>query len=187
MLRALTASRAIMTDVAAAVNVAASSTTKRVPIPRNGVDYRGTVVLAPMVRSGELPSRLMALKYGADLVWGRLCSLNPACKIVYEICSTILIPCLPLCRPRNGRPRPDRLLHAYKPSDVLCRVHTQSLEWQAESFTGRCTSTASRWGVRETKREERGRIYVWVYRSNSMDRPRSTPTSTTRELGHQTR
>lgn len=44
--------------------------TKRVPIPRNGVDYRGKVVLAPMVRSGELPSRLLALHYGADLVWG---------------------------------------------------------------------------------------------------------------------
>ncbi|EXJ88262.1 tRNA-dihydrouridine synthase 2 [Capronia coronata CBS 617.96] len=42
----------------------------RVPIPRRGVDYRGKVVLAPMVRSGELPSRLLALKYGADLVWG---------------------------------------------------------------------------------------------------------------------
>ncbi|KAK2758815.1 tRNA-dihydrouridine(20) synthase [NAD(P)+]-like [Arachnomyces sp. PD_36] len=42
----------------------------RVPIPRNGVDYRNKVVLAPMVRSGELPSRLLALKYGADLVWG---------------------------------------------------------------------------------------------------------------------
>ncbi|MCJ1226455.1 hypothetical protein MMC12_003107 [Toensbergia leucococca] len=43
---------------------------KRIPIPKNGVDYRGKVVLAPMVRSGELPSRLLALKYGADLVWG---------------------------------------------------------------------------------------------------------------------
>ncbi|KAF5026268.1 hypothetical protein F66182_1658 [Fusarium sp. NRRL 66182] len=43
---------------------------KRVPIPRRGVDYCGKVVLAPMVRSGELPSRLLALKYGADLVWG---------------------------------------------------------------------------------------------------------------------
>lgn len=43
---------------------------KRVPIPKNGVDYRGKVVLAPMVRSGELPSRLLALKYNADLVWG---------------------------------------------------------------------------------------------------------------------
>ena len=42
----------------------------RVSIPKNGVDYRGKVVLAPMVRSGELPSRLLALKYGADLVWG---------------------------------------------------------------------------------------------------------------------
>ncbi len=41
-----------------------------VPVPRRGVDYRGKVVLAPMVRSGELPSRLLALKYGADLVWG---------------------------------------------------------------------------------------------------------------------
>nr|POF07863.1 trna-dihydrouridine(20) synthase [nad(p)+] [Quercus suber] len=43
---------------------------KRVPIPKNGVDYRGKLVLAPMVRSGECPSRLMALKYNADLVWG---------------------------------------------------------------------------------------------------------------------
>ncbi|KKK16821.1 hypothetical protein ARAM_005500 [Aspergillus rambellii] len=47
-----------------------TSTPKRVPIPANGVDYRGKIVLAPMVRSGELPSRLLALKYGADLVWG---------------------------------------------------------------------------------------------------------------------
>ncbi|KAF5864716.1 hypothetical protein ETB97_006561 [Aspergillus alliaceus] len=46
------------------------TTPPRVPIPANGVDYRGKVVLAPMVRSGELPSRLTALKYGADLVWG---------------------------------------------------------------------------------------------------------------------
>ncbi|KAF2789948.1 FMN-linked oxidoreductase [Melanomma pulvis-pyrius CBS 109.77] len=48
----------------------ASPEPKRVPIPKNGVDYRGKIVLAPMVRSGELPSRLLALKYGADLVWG---------------------------------------------------------------------------------------------------------------------
>ena len=44
---------------------------KKVPIPRRGVDYRGKIVLAPMVRSGELPSRLLALHYGADLVWGK--------------------------------------------------------------------------------------------------------------------
>lgn len=48
-----------------------SSMAKHVPIPKRGVDYRGKVVLAPMVRSGECPSRLLALHYGADLVWGR--------------------------------------------------------------------------------------------------------------------
>ncbi|KAK4550215.1 hypothetical protein LTR36_003182 [Oleoguttula mirabilis] len=47
-----------------------TSTPKTVSIPKNGVDYRGKIVLAPMVRSGECPSRLLALKYGADLVWG---------------------------------------------------------------------------------------------------------------------
>ncbi|KAF2224323.1 hypothetical protein BDZ85DRAFT_260773 [Elsinoe ampelina] len=47
-----------------------TSASKRVLIPPRGVDYRGKVVLAPMVRSGECPSRLLALKYGADLVWG---------------------------------------------------------------------------------------------------------------------
>jgi tRNA-dihydrouridine synthase 2 len=61
MLRAL--SRSI-------TRIMASNEPARVPIPKNGVDYRGKVVLAPMVRSGELPSRLLALKYGADLVWG---------------------------------------------------------------------------------------------------------------------
>jgi hypothetical protein len=54
----------------------ASSEPTRVPIPKNGVDYRGKVVLAPMVRSGELPSRLLALKYGADLVWGAFYNLK---------------------------------------------------------------------------------------------------------------
>lgn len=50
----------------------------RVPIPPRGVDYRGKLVLAPMVRSGELPSRLLALHYGADLVWGQfLCASRP--------------------------------------------------------------------------------------------------------------
>ena len=52
------------------LSAAMATTTRKVPIPKNGVDYRGKVVLAPMVRSGELPSRLLALKYGADLVWG---------------------------------------------------------------------------------------------------------------------
>jgi tRNA-dihydrouridine synthase 2 len=34
------------------------------------LDYSGKVVLAPMVRMGELPTRLLALSYGADLVFG---------------------------------------------------------------------------------------------------------------------
>lgn len=33
-------------------------------------DYRAKFVMAPMVRISELPNRLLALKYGADLVWG---------------------------------------------------------------------------------------------------------------------
>lgn len=33
------------------------------------VDYTNRVCLAPMVRSGELPMRLLALKYDCDLVW----------------------------------------------------------------------------------------------------------------------
>lgn len=54
----------------ALVKRAMAAQVKQVPIPRRGIDYRGKVVLAPMVRSGELPCRLMALQYGADLVWG---------------------------------------------------------------------------------------------------------------------
>lgn len=49
----------------------AMTAANHVPIPLRGVDYRGKVVLAPMVRIGELPTRLIALKYGADLVWGK--------------------------------------------------------------------------------------------------------------------
>lgn len=32
--------------------------------------YEGKVVLAPMVRVGSLPMRILSLRYGADLVWG---------------------------------------------------------------------------------------------------------------------
>ncbi len=51
-------------------SIMTSEAVAKVPIPARGVDYRGKVLLAPMVRSGELPSRLVALSYGADLVWG---------------------------------------------------------------------------------------------------------------------
>lgn len=59
-----------MFSLARAIRAIMTSNPKKVPIPRRGVDYRGKIVLAPMVRSGELPSRLLALHYGADLVWG---------------------------------------------------------------------------------------------------------------------
>ncbi|KAI0489607.1 dihydrouridine synthase [Xylaria cf. heliscus] len=60
----------MMPSFARAIRTIMTSELKKVPIPRKGVDYRGKIVLAPMVRSGELPSRMLALHYGADLVWG---------------------------------------------------------------------------------------------------------------------
>lgn len=38
-------------------------------ISRNMISYAGKLCLAPMVRSGELPTRIMSLNHGADLVW----------------------------------------------------------------------------------------------------------------------
>ena len=32
--------------------------------------FRGTTCLAPMVRAGTLPLRMLATDYGADTVWG---------------------------------------------------------------------------------------------------------------------
>ena len=34
-----------------------------------GISYKNLKILAPMVRIGCLPMRLLALKYGADLVY----------------------------------------------------------------------------------------------------------------------
>jgi tRNA-dihydrouridine synthase 2 len=33
------------------------------------MDYAGKLILAPMVRVGTLPMRLLALEYGADIVY----------------------------------------------------------------------------------------------------------------------
>ena len=33
------------------------------------LSYSGKTILAPMVRAGRLPLRLLALKYGADIVY----------------------------------------------------------------------------------------------------------------------
>ena len=35
----------------------------------NRLDYRNKIILAPMVRVGALPMRLLALHYGADIVY----------------------------------------------------------------------------------------------------------------------
>ncbi|KAF8531523.1 FMN-linked oxidoreductase [Gautieria morchelliformis] len=46
---------------------------QRLDIPtctRPSSDFRDGLMLAPMVRSGSLPTRLFALKHGAKLVWG---------------------------------------------------------------------------------------------------------------------
>lgn len=97
-----------------------ASTPKRVPIPRNGVDYRGKIVLAPMVRSGELPSRLLALKYGADLVWGPETvdrSMIGTTKSLNPITSTIDFTRLPS---NSSRPQPpvqrESLIYRLHPS-----------------------------------------------------------------------
>lgn len=39
------------------------------PKARPLLDYAGKVILAPMVRIGTLPMRLLALNYGADIVY----------------------------------------------------------------------------------------------------------------------
>lgn len=36
------------------------------------IDYRNKLILAPMVRIGTLPTRLLALDYGADLVYSEV-------------------------------------------------------------------------------------------------------------------
>ena len=36
------------------------------------MDYVGKIVLAPMVRIGTLPMRLLALRYGADIVYAEV-------------------------------------------------------------------------------------------------------------------
>lgn len=56
--------------------------------PKAMISYDKCIVLAPMVRISELPTRLLSLKYGADLVWGpeivdhALISGEPAKRVV---------------------------------------------------------------------------------------------------------
>ena len=43
------------------------------------IDYRSKVILAPMVRIGTLPIRLLSLQYGADLVYTEVRLLTLFC------------------------------------------------------------------------------------------------------------
>jgi tRNA-dihydrouridine synthase 2 len=56
------------------------------------IDYRNKVVLAPMVRVGMLPTRLLALHYGADIVWGEEIidkALLKSSRVVNEALGTV--------------------------------------------------------------------------------------------------
>ncbi|KAK6363096.1 hypothetical protein TWF730_000541 [Orbilia blumenaviensis] len=55
------------TGTAPADSISAVAPTTTSPVPAKKY---GKVVLAPMVRSGQLATRLLSLKYGADIVWG---------------------------------------------------------------------------------------------------------------------
>lgn len=46
------------------------------------VSYTNKIILAPMVRIGTLPMRLLALRYGADLVY---CEVGEAEHVQYDI------------------------------------------------------------------------------------------------------
>lgn len=71
-------SLATMADPAAILPASSASPAPPVaerpgPVPHTHPGYVGRCVLAPMVRTGELPTRLLALRYGADAVWGTVC------------------------------------------------------------------------------------------------------------------
>ncbi|TPX14173.1 uncharacterized protein E0L32_000567 [Thyridium curvatum] len=86
-------------------SIMTSETVKKVPIPPRGVDYRGKIVLAPMVRSGELPSRLLALHYGADLVWGPETVDRAMIGTTRRV--NPLTQCIEWTRPATPNPAPD--------------------------------------------------------------------------------
>lgn len=54
--------------------------------------YEGKVILAPMVRIGTLPTRLLALKYGADIVYAEVRVDISYSVTIMNIMSTTLKP-----------------------------------------------------------------------------------------------
>lgn len=54
--------------------------------------YEGKVILAPMVRIGTLPTRLLALKYGTDIVYAEVRVDISYSVTIMNIMSTTLKP-----------------------------------------------------------------------------------------------
>lgn len=78
VLLAFSRSHSIMADTATILDTSATSPAPHAgarprPVSHTHPGYVGRCVLAPMVRTGELPTRLLALRYGADAVWGTVC------------------------------------------------------------------------------------------------------------------
>ena len=44
------------------------------------LSYTNKIMLAPMVRVGTLPMRLLALRHGADIVYGEVITVRSICK-----------------------------------------------------------------------------------------------------------
>jgi tRNA-dihydrouridine synthase 2 len=102
--------------------------TKQVPIPINGVNYRNRIVLAPMVRSGELPTRLLALKYGADLVWGPETIDRSMIGTSRKVCprtGTILWTRFPSNHCRGSNPEMEAEAVANQKESVIYRLHPE--------------------------------------------------------------
>jgi len=107
----------------------ASSYNKRIPIPLRGVDFRAKVVLAPMVRSGELPSRLTALKYGADLVWGpEIVDRALLGTVRIEDPNTHTIDFIRPANPQSPHPNETNVfrVHPLEKGKLICQIGTAS-------------------------------------------------------------
>ena len=58
--------------VMAAPAASKGGSAKRASLLMQAMDYANKVILAPMVRIGTLPTRLLSLKYGADIVYAEV-------------------------------------------------------------------------------------------------------------------
>ena len=57
------------------------------------MNYSNKNILAPMVRIGTLPTRLLALDYGADLVYSEVRPIYRSSLLTYESCGGYCTAC----------------------------------------------------------------------------------------------